>query len=102
MILHNALYPRSNVDRLYIPRSEGGGRLLSAKDTVNLAELRLQEYVKMNDERMISAARSADEATDWETAMEIKNDVKKRKKHERETTGKQRCYMGNPSCRQNI
>ena len=43
MTMHNALHPRSIVDRLYIPRGEGGRGLLSVEDTVNLAKLRLQE-----------------------------------------------------------
>ena len=61
--MHNAIHPRRNVDRLYIPRGEGGRGLLSVEDTVNLANLRLQGYVKMSDERLVSAARGADEAT---------------------------------------
>ena len=42
MTMHNALHPSSNVDRLYIPRSEGGRGILSVEDTVNLAKLGLQ------------------------------------------------------------
>ena len=80
MAMHNVLHPRSNVDRLYIPRSEGRRGLLSVEFTVNLAKLGLQGYVKMSDERLISAARGADEVTDWEAAIESKNDFKKRKK----------------------
>ena len=78
--MHNGLHPRSNVDRLYIPPSEGGRGLLSVKDTVNLTKLGLQGYVKMSDERLISAARGANEVTDREAAIESKNDFKKRKK----------------------
>ena len=77
MTMHNALHPRGNIDRLYISRSEGGRGLLNVEDTVNLAKLGLQGYVKMNDERLISAARGADEVTDWEAAIESKNDFKK-------------------------
>ena len=102
MTMHNALDPRSNVDRLYIPRGEGGRGLLSVEDTVNLAKLRLQEYVKMSDEMLVSAARGADEATNWEAAIESKHEFKKRKKYERKATGKQRYYMGSSSGRRNI
>ena len=80
-----ALHPRSNVDRLYIPRGEGGRGVLNVEDTVNLARLRLQEYVKMSDERMVSAARGADKATNWEAAVESKHEFKKRKKYERQS-----------------
>ena len=102
MTMHNALHPRSNVDRLYIPRSEGGRGLLSVEDTVNLAKQGLQGYVKMSDERLISAARGNDEVTDWEAAIESKNDFKKRKNMKDKTTGKQRCYMGSSLGRQKI
>ena len=78
MTMHNALHPTSNVHHLYIPRSEGGRGLLSVEDTVNLAELRLQEYVKMSDKRLISDARGADEAKDWDAAIERKTVSKKR------------------------
>ena len=47
--MHNALHPRSNIDCLYISQGEEGRGLLSVEDTVNLAKLRLQEYVKMSD-----------------------------------------------------
>ena len=36
MTMHNALHPRSNVDRLQIPRSERGRGLQSVEDTVSL------------------------------------------------------------------
>ena len=94
MTMHNALHPRSNVDRLYIPRSEGGRGLLSVEDTVTLAKLGLQGYVKMSDERFISAARGTDEVTDWEAAIESKNDFKKRKKHERQNNWKAKTLHG--------
>ena len=94
MTMHNALHPRSNVDRLYIPRSEGGRGLLTVEDTVNLAKLGLQGYVKMSGEKLISAARGADEVTDWEAAIESKNDFKKRKKQERQNNWKAKMLHG--------
>ena len=94
MTMHNALHPRSNVDRLYIPRGEGGRGLRSVEDTVNLAKLRLQEYVEMSDERLVSAAKGADEATNWEAAVESKHEFKKRKKHERQSNWKAKILHG--------
>ena len=41
LTMHNGLHPRSNVDRLYIPRREGGRGLMSVEDTVNLATIGL-------------------------------------------------------------
>ena len=33
LTMHNGLHPRSNVDRLYVPRREGGRGLMSVEDT---------------------------------------------------------------------
>ena len=100
--MHNALHPRSNVDRLYIPRGEVGRGFLCIEDAVNLAKLRLEEYVKMSDERLVSAARGADEATNWEAAVEAKHEFKRWKNTIDKATGKQRYYTGSLSLRQNI
>ena len=35
MTIHEALHPRHDVDRLYVPRKEGGGGLASMKDSVD-------------------------------------------------------------------
>ena len=35
--MHGALHPKSDVDRLYIPRKEGGRDLISTEDCVELA-----------------------------------------------------------------
>ena len=35
MIIHKALHPRDNVDKLYVPRKEGGRRLASIEDSVD-------------------------------------------------------------------
>ena len=86
------LHPRSKVDRL--PRSEGGRGLPSVEDTVNLAKLGLQGYVKMSDERLISTARGADEVKDWGAAIESKNDFKKRRKLERQNNWKAKMLHG--------
>ena len=37
--IYGALHPKSNVDRLYIPRKEGGRGLISAEDCVELAKV---------------------------------------------------------------
>ena len=34
--MHNGLHPRSYVDKLYVPRREGGRGLMSVEDTDNL------------------------------------------------------------------
>ena len=54
--MHNRLHPRSNAQRLYISRSEGGRGLASVEDTI-LAGLDLERYIEQNDEKLIIAAR---------------------------------------------
>ena len=48
----------------------------------------------MSDERLVSAARGADEASNWEAAAESKHEFKKRKKHERKSNWKAKILHG--------
>ena len=52
-----ALHSKSDVDRLHIPRKEGGGGLISIEDCVELAIRGLEVYVHGSEERLIQAAR---------------------------------------------
>ena len=45
LTIYRALHPKSDVDRLYIPRKEGGRGLISRKDCVDLAIRGLEVYV---------------------------------------------------------
>ena len=55
--MHRDLHPRSSVDRLYIPRAQGGRELLSVKDSVELERSNLFDYAANNNERLPKAAR---------------------------------------------
>ena len=55
--IYGALHPKSDVDRLYIPRKEGGRGLISIEDCVELAIRDLEVYVHGSEERLIQAAR---------------------------------------------
>ena len=59
MTMNNALYPKSNVDRLYIPTKEAG-RGLQVEETVNLTNIGLEDYLKEFRERLVTTARSVD------------------------------------------
>ena len=48
--MYQALHPRSNVDRLYLPRSEGGKGLLRLEECVNAEKRSLGQYLKMNED----------------------------------------------------
>ena len=69
---HNGLHPRSNVDRTYIPRKEGGRGLLCVENTVHLAKIGLERYVKESKEQLIIAARGDNENTEIDTGNEFK------------------------------
>ena len=55
--IYGAFHPKSDVDRLYIPRKEGGRGLISIEDCVELAIRGLEVYVNGSEERFIQAAR---------------------------------------------
>ena len=60
-----ALHPRSNVDRLYLPCSEGGKGLLSLEECVNAEKRSLGQYLKVNEYEWLRSA--------WEEGL-IKED----------------------------
>ena len=55
--IYGALHPKSDVDRLHIPRKEGGRGLISIEDCVELAIRGLELHVHGSEERLIQAAR---------------------------------------------
>ena len=52
-IMYAALHPKSDVDRLYIPRKEGGRGLISIEDSIELTIRGLEVYVHGIEERLI-------------------------------------------------
>ena len=46
MTMHKALHPRYDVDRLYVPRKEGGRGLASIEDIVDASVQRLEDYIQ--------------------------------------------------------
>ena len=57
--MHKGLHPKSNVNRLYISRKEGGRGLLNVEDTVHLAIIGLLKYDGNSEEQLLNAARQA-------------------------------------------
>ena len=55
--MYGALHPKSDVDRLYIPKKEGARGLISIEDCVELAIRVLEKYVHRSEERLTQAAR---------------------------------------------
>ena len=50
MTMHKTLHPRDDVDRLYVPRKEGGRGLASIEDSVDTSIQRLEGYIENTNE----------------------------------------------------
>ena len=73
--IYGALHPKSDVGRLCIPRKEGGRRLISIEDCVELAKRGLEVYVHGSEERLIQVGRG-DKIDDLEAASVLKRSKK--------------------------
>ena len=78
LTIYGALHPKSDVDRLYIPRKEGGRGLISTKHCVELAVRGLELYVHQSEEILIQAARG-----DKIDGLEATSVLKRSKKEKR-------------------
>ena len=58
MIIHKALHPRDNVDRLYVSRKEGGRGLASIEDSVDASIQWLKDYIEKYEGELITAIRN--------------------------------------------
>ena len=76
--IYGGLHPKSDVDRLYIPRKDGGRGLIAIEDCVELAVRGLEVYVHGSEERLLQAARG-----DREDGLEAASVLKKAKKEKR-------------------
>ena len=76
--MYGTLHPKSGVDRLYIPRKEGGRGLISFEDCVELALRGLEVYVQESEERLIQATRG-DKIDGFEAASALKRSKKEKK-----------------------
>ena len=58
MTMHKALYPRDDVDRLYVSRKEGGRGLTRIGDSVDASIQRLEDYIEKHERGLITAIRN--------------------------------------------
>ena len=63
MTMHEALHPEDDVDRLHVPRKEGGRGLASIEDSVDASIQRLKDYKQKREEGLITATRNETENT---------------------------------------
>ena len=57
MTMHKALYPRDNVDRLYVSRKQRGRGLASIEDTVDASIQRLEDFIEKHERGLITTTR---------------------------------------------
>ena len=80
--IYGALQPKSDADRLYIPRKEGGRGLISIEDCVELAVRGLEVHVHGSEKRLIQAAKS-DKIDGLEAASVLKRSKKEKRLEDR-------------------
>ena len=90
--IYGALHPKSDVDRLYVPRKEGGRGLISTEDCVELAIRGLEVYVHGSEERLIQAAKG-DKIDGLETASISKRSKKEKRLEDWEEKALHRRYL---------
>ena len=65
MAMHKVLHPRDDVNRLYVPRKDGGKGHASIEDSVDAYIQRLEDYIEKHERRLITAIRNdTDNTTD--------------------------------------
>ena len=84
-------HPQSDVDRLYIPRKEGGRGLLNIMECVENEEDNLGRYVNASNERLIKYVKDENLLRIPEFTAE---DTKKRRKEERMSNWKEKALHG--------
>ena len=83
------LHPCSSVDRLYIPRTQGGTGLLSVKDWVELGTSNLFDYTANNKKRLMKAATE-----ELQLRAKIDGKNKEEQKNERQAQWKGKALHG--------
>ena len=76
--IYGGLHPKSDVDRLYIPRKEGGRGLISVENCVELEIRGLEVCIHGSEERLIQCARG-DKIDGLEAASVLKRSKKEKR-----------------------
>ena len=85
--MYQSLHPRSNVGRLYLPRSEGGKGLLSLEECVSAEKRSLGHYLKINEDAWLRGA--------WEEGF-IKEDEDPKIYREKKSKSKREEWQSKP------
>ena len=76
--IYGGLHPKSDVDRLYIPRKDGGRGLIAIEDFAELGVRGLEVYVHGSEERLLQTARG-DRVDDLEAASVLEKAKKEKR-----------------------
>ena len=63
--VYNSLHTRADVDRLYVPKKEGGRGLAKIQDSMNMKEHSLSRYVDTSEKELLKATNEANVQSDW-------------------------------------
>ena len=76
--IYGGLHPKSDVDKLYLPRKDAGRGLIVVEDCVELAVRGLEVYDHESEERLLQAGRR-DRVGDLESASVLKKEKKEKR-----------------------
>ena len=92
MTMHKALHPRDDVDRLYVPRKEGGRGLASIEDSLDASIQRLEDYIEKHERGLITAIRN-----DTDNTIHDRMTTRKRKWEKKQLYGRFKRLINNIS-----
>ena len=87
--IYGGLHLKSDVDRLYVPRKDGGRGLIAIEDCVELTVRDLEVYVHGSEERLLQAARG-----DRVDGLEAASVLKKAKEEKRMQNWEEKALHG--------
>ena len=93
MTKHKVLHPRDDVDRLYVPRKEGGRGLASIEDSVDTSIQQLEDYIEKHERGLITAIRNNTDIT----IDNRKTKTRKQKSEEKQFQGRFKRLINNIS-----
>ena len=94
LTMHNGLQPKSNVERLYPLRSEGGRGLIGVQDTAETVILALRDYARNSKDRLLHAQKN--------TIKNYQMSTKREKIIKGKHSGHKNNYIGNSSGKQRV
>ena len=77
MNIYKSLHPRSDIDRLYVPRKKGGRGLRSLEDLVLIEKTSLAEYVNNSQEPTLQKLKSEGIVKDSVSTKQKKEEIEK-------------------------